>query len=580
MYQNPTEPNGVEINSGCTRSFVTARFLHYNLLSAEVTLNPDGLRPVTDHLGRTYLSKYHVPCLQVLATRGHRDMPPVQTHSYHLPEVAILLEYPDPWVSVCLGRDFTDLSYALMDPHEHFTVQGGNGWVPPQPPACSAFVDGGIALQQPQVPGSARTVPCTDLSCQPLPPGHPLLGLPPSAAFMEPLCHAGLGHMPLAISCEALMQILHAFFTHSSTQVLPPPHDNLHVPLYPRALHPYSRMSIYHWPFDYRAGEGIRDASLPVEFLYYDSLHQASTDSVRDHPQISARAPFDTAVHPTGSVSDGRHCPLLYPTEPPANGPWADTGSPPIPPNRQLVIRLLAARLEVHKIHMLQKLHSFRVRAQSYPRNLSLTLPPYTVHPPDGPQYQYAVECAKVAYFRTILHQIHQNQVLNCPSAYDRAFAAYTRAIHHTFYRRVPQFTQVPLFWGQDTPVHLFRHFIHQATADVHQTLTAANHLSVLIASYAHAKWPLLGPVTSRSTARASDSIHANLNYTYALLLEPHSFPMGVFRPFNSNIPHWHGQHIGPHPRDDRGAYLADVRDLSGLLPLPYHYEQLHDPDE
>ena len=55
---------------------------------------------------------------------------------------------------------------------------------------------------------------------------------------------------------------------------------------------------------------------------------------------------------------------------------------------------------------------------------------------------------------------------------------------------------------------------------------------------------------------------------------------MGAFRPFNPSIPRWHGQHIGPHPRDDRGAYLADVRNLSGLLPLPYHYEQLHDPDE
>jgi hypothetical protein len=104
----------------------------------------------------------------------------------------------------------------------------------------------------------------------------------------------------------------------------------------------------------------------------------------------------------------------------------------------------------------------------------------------------------------------------------------------------------------------------------VGQIIAAANHLSFLVAAEAHARWPELGPVTPHAVRLARQHIHTDPNLTYAQLLEPHSFPMGTFRPeFPLHTPIYHGQLIGPIAGDDRGSYLTDVRMAAGLPPLP-----------
>ena len=576
LFQDSDHLSYVEINSGCTRSFVTARFLHFNLLTTEVTLNPEGVCLVTDHLGRTYESKYHIPRARVTATHG---TPSRLVQVFYLDKVAVLLQYSDPTVDVCLARDFTDTSHAVLDSSFRAIVHGGgNGW----PATDDQWVEGGISLGQPQVPGSALTVPCTHLSVEPLPPGHVLLDAPPTAAFLEPLCHAGLANMPLALSGEALMQALHALFTHKSTGVLPHPHPDLHLPWFPLSYRPHPWSSLNLWPFVIDAGRVHPTISLLGEILHFDSIGPTTRARVRNDPAISGRSTFNTAHDPVGCVVKGKTIPLRYPATPQAEAEWVDTNSNPVPPSRRLLIRVLTDRCRALQLQKLSSLYAFRRHAQSYARNVP-SQPPDWLPRPDDMQEDYASAVASHTFLRVVLHQLHQNQHLDFPSAAHAAGFDYRVAIVHTFYRRTPQHFRVPASWGFYTPEGPIQHATDRAAAIICQTMAAANHLSFLIGSLNQALSPALGPVTPQSMSLAASRIHSNPHRTYELLLEPHSFPMGPFCPYPNGSGHelrYHGQHIGPIPGDDRGAYLADVRRLAHLSTLPHFTDQLPGPHE
>ncbi len=450
-------------------------------------------------------------------------------------------------------------------------------------------------MGQPQVPGSSRTLPCTHLSLEPLPPGHPLLDASPSPAFIEPLCHAGLTHMPPALSCESLMQILRALFTHWSVGVLPAPLHNSRLPWFPLALRPAPGVSLNHWPYTHIAGDSHPDISTTPEVAFYNSLQSATTTRILANPAISRRAPFRTLYDPVGSVTEysgqapsanpstpppttPKHHPLLYPTIPPTEEPWSDTGSPPMPPSRRLLIRLLVSRCRVLQFRKVASLNAFRISARRFARDLT----PGSHHTPPNPtphQYDYAIDIAIYDFVRSVLHHLRQNRHFQLQAARSAATNTFRSALTHTFYRRVPRYQTVPRSWS-DTPAtgRSLNAAIRQATAITHHILVASNHLSFLIASLAHAEHPELGRVNPQGMAYAGRFIHTDPHMNYSLVLAPYSFAMTPFSPpapgYGGEL-RYYAQHIGPIVGDDRGAYLADVRRLAGLDPIPPFAYQL-----
>jgi hypothetical protein len=122
------------------------------------------------------------------------------------------------------------------------------------------------------------------------------------------------------------------------------------------------------------------------------------------------------------------------------------------------------------------------------------------------------------------------------------------------------------------------------ACALVQQTFTVANHLSFLIASTSLAALPNPLRLTRQAMVHAGGFLHTDLHRTYAHLLAPYSFRMGPYElpaPLTENQRSlYYGQHIGWHPLDARGEYLAAVRQLAGLSPLPEWQEQPPAPHE
>ena len=161
--------------------------------------------------------------------------------------------------------------------------------------------------------------------------------------------------MPLALSGEALMQTLHAFFTRWSEGVLPT-HPHLYLPWFPLSHRPSPLTSINFWPYTNTAGHFDWYISTTEEILHYDAISEATRARTLADPAISARPTFSTLRDPVGSIVDGKACPLLYPSSPQAEAQWVDTNSDPLPPSRRLIIRLLDGRLQMLKFRMLGSL--------------------------------------------------------------------------------------------------------------------------------------------------------------------------------------------------------------------------------
>jgi hypothetical protein len=115
LYQNRDRPGVVEFNSGCTRSFVVARFLHHNLLWSQVRKNPDGQRFLMDHTGRRYSYDFHLVRVRAHTTPA-TDLGVVSFMRY-LEEVAVLLDYADAEVDVCpCTHSVTSRSWGVPGP--------------------------------------------------------------------------------------------------------------------------------------------------------------------------------------------------------------------------------------------------------------------------------------------------------------------------------------------------------------------------------------------------------------------------------------------------------------------------------
>ena len=175
--------------------------------------------------------------------------------------------------------------------------------------------------------------------------------------------------MPLALSGEALMQALHAFFTHWSEGVLPSD-PGRYLPWYPLAHRPHPWSSINFWPFITTAGRVHYGISTLEETLHFDSICEAARARTLADPAISARPVFNTGLHPVGSIVKGKACPLRYPSAPQAAAEWVDTNSDPLPPSRHLLIRLLNTRCSMLQLHKRNSMHAFRLHSQGYTRDL------------------------------------------------------------------------------------------------------------------------------------------------------------------------------------------------------------------
>jgi hypothetical protein len=193
------------IDTGLTRSFLTPQAIMFNIQHLEVEQVMEQV--VTDGQGRVFPYSSVVRIMRVTVKDAYGEI----TLCMHLPNVALLTQYPDPSVWGSLGRDWAAVVQAVADrdaPIENFDStshwQGGDVF-------SAGF--GKWQLTQPQVRGHVVRVPYQQLQVFQLPESHPVLNDPQCTnrelfALMENVLPTTFHLMPLAFSFEMVPQLL------------------------------------------------------------------------------------------------------------------------------------------------------------------------------------------------------------------------------------------------------------------------------------------------------------------------------------------------------------------------------------
>jgi hypothetical protein len=576
LYQNRDQPGVVELNSGCTCSFVSARFLHHNLLWSQVRKNPDGERFLMDHTGRRYSYCFHLVRVRAHTTRP--TDPGEVTFMRYLEEVAVLLDYADGEVDVCLGVDFTDAVHAFGDKRVMGRAGAAFGsWASRD----RVLIKGGIVIRQPELAGTAVSLLCQQLSLEPLPQGHELLGTPPSPAFIEALSHASLAYFSQALSAESLMQMLHVLLTRSGPVLhyLGAPFDTWDLPHYPQALQPDPTLPFTLFPFDATVGNRLPMISLPEEVNRYESMRAFAHQAAQVEPLFQGRRLFNTSSGVRGSTDRGKQHNPSQRRRAQFFGSISALNPRPHTPSPHLLIRLVRHHLDELRevVEHCQVMMDASAQADLPQGQLG---PANRAQPFVRMEADWCVARARVAFVEPLLADLEADRPFpNFGLAYETGRTLLANLVRSSRSPSPALFMNIQgryrrSLWWPGSPMLVARWKV-EAEAEFLQLLAAANHLSYLVASLRHECDDLRGDRMKQLETRAAGlCIQTDLNATYRELLAPYGFPMVPFHHTNSRVPTCMAQHIGPAPGDDRGAYLRAVRLHAGLLPFLPHVEE------